>query len=120
MGKTSVLSLPDDLFRAAQAVPALGIAKDRRRHKRYQSARMKLTFLGTEHEPINWSLGGFLVADKLPQLPSGTVTEGFVEIVGRVGRFPVRVELVRRDARTKQIAFAFIEPSRDLLDALIE
>jgi len=120
MAKSNVWSLPDDLFRIAQELPAPAIIKDRRQHKRHQSARMKLTFLGAEHGPINWSLGGFLIADKLPQLPDGTVTEGFVEIVGQVGRFAVRVELVRRDKRSKRIAFAFIEPSPALLDALAE
>ena len=104
----------------AQAEPAPASVQERRLQKRHRSARMKLTFLGAEHEPLNWSLGGFLVADKLPHLPNGTITDGFVEIIGRVGRFAIRVELVRRDKRTKEIAFAFIEPSAALTNALLE
>src|SRR5262249_34033015 len=118
MGKSNVLSLPEPLFRMAQAAPVPEAFKERRRQKRHTSRRMKLTLLGLEHEPINWSLGGFLVADKLPQLSNGTITEGFVEIIGRPGRFAVRVELVRRDTRNKEIAFAFIEPSPVFLDVL--
>jgi len=81
---------------------------------------MKLTFLGAEHEPLNWSLGGFLVADKHPHVSIGTTAEGFADIIGHQGRFAIRVELVRRDKRTKEIAFRFIEPSPALLKALLE
>ena len=79
---------------------------------------MKLTFLGAEHEPINWSLGGFLIADCHPHTPIRTITEGFLDIFGQPGRFAICVELVRRDKRTKEIAFRFIQPSAALLNAL--
>lgn len=81
---------------------------------------MKLTFLGAEHKPLNWSLGGVLVADNLPHVAIGTTAEGFIDIIGRPGRIAIRVELVRRDKETKEIAFKFIDPSPALLNALLE
>lgn len=99
-------------------VPGPSRAKERRTHKRHLSQRLKLTFLGAVHEPISWSLGGVLVADRHPHTEIGTISEGFLDILGHDGRFAIRVELVRRDKRTREIAFRFIEPSRALLDAL--
>jgi len=81
---------------------------------------MKLTFLGAERELLNWSLGGFLVADRLPHAPIGTTAEGFADIIGHPGRLAIRVELVRRDKRTKEIAFRFIGPSPALINALLK
>jgi hypothetical protein len=77
-----------------------------------------VTFLGAVHEPVNWSLGGFLIADSHPHTPVGTTTAGFLDIFGVPGRFAIHVELVRRDKRTREIAFRFVDPSPAMLDAL--
>src|SRR5215470_11277795 len=103
MHKSGAL-MSTDLLRVVQAVPAPSSVKERRLQKRHTTSRMKLTFLGAEHEPLNWSLGGFLVADKHPHVSIGTTAEGFADIIGHQGRFAIRVELVRRDKRTKEIA----------------
>ena len=100
------------------AVSGPSRVKERRLQNRRADSRLKLTFLGAEHAPINWSLGGFLVDDIHPHTDIGTTTAGFLDILGQPGRFAVRIELVRRDKRTKEIAFRFIEPSQALLSAL--
>ncbi len=117
MGKSEA-SISDDFVLAPQPVPGPSRVKERRLQKRHTSSRMKLTFLGVEHTPVNWSLGGILVADKHPHTAVGTITEGFLDILGQPGRFAVRVELVRRDKRSREIAFRFIEPTPGLLNAL--
>jgi hypothetical protein len=117
MGKGEA-SASDDIVPAHQPVQGPSRVKERRLQKRHTSSRMKLTFLGVEHKPANWSLGGILVADRHPHTTVGTITEGFLDIVGHPGRFPIRIELVRRDLRTREIAFRFIEPSSALLNAL--
>ncbi|MGH6798856.1 MAG: hypothetical protein ACREDI_10815 [Roseiarcus sp.] len=100
------------------AVPRPSRLHERRLHKRHISSRLKLIFLGAEYEPISWSLGGFLVADSHPHTAIGTIAAGFLNVQGQPGRFAIRVELVRRDKRTREIAFRFLDPSRALLDAL--
>jgi hypothetical protein len=111
--------MPQDNISVLQtAVPGPSRGKERRAHKRHATQLLKLTFLGADHEPVSWSLGGFLIADRHPHTPLGTVTEGFMNIRGHSGRFAISIELVRRDKRTREIAFRFKEPSRALLDAL--
>jgi|GEM_PF-2531310 hypothetical protein len=121
MGKHETAMARDSVAVLHPAVPAPTRPKERperRRHKRRDALRMKLTFLGADHEAVNWSLGGFLVKDTHPETPIGTATAGFLSIVGSPGRFAVRIELVRRDKRTREIAFRFVEPSQSLVDAL--
>ena len=91
---------------------------ERRQHKRHDSSMMKVTFLGGDHDAINWSVGGVLVKDTHPEAPIGTMAAGFLSIVGIQGRFAIRIELVRRDKRAREIAFRFVEPSQALTDAL--
>jgi hypothetical protein len=100
------------------AVPGPSQVGEKRLYDRRVSQRLTLTFLGADHEAINWSLGGFLVADRHPHTPIGTIAAGFMNVRGHYGRFQICVELVRRDERTREIAFRFIEPSRALLDTL--
>ena len=119
MGKSET-SISEGVMPVHQPVPGPSRVKERRVQKRRTSCRMKLTFLGVEHTPANWSLGGVLVADKHPHTTVGTITEGFLDILGHPGRFPIRIELVRRDKRTREIAFRFIEPSTGLLRALAQ
>src|SRR2546425_1223626 len=85
----------------AAAVPGPTRLKERRGHKRRNTLRMRLTFLGAEHDATNWSLGGFLVKDTHPDTPIGTTAAGFLSIIGIPGRFGIRIELVRRDKRTR-------------------
>ena len=99
-------------------VPGPQRLKDRRRHKRRSSLKMKLTFLGADQEAINWSVGGFLVKDAHPETPVGTAAAGFLTIVGAQGRFAVRIELVRRDKRGRELAWRFVDPSQALMAAL--
>lgn len=99
-------------------VPPPSRLHERRQQKRHTLPRLKLTFLGAEHAPVSWSLGGFLVADSHPEKAVGLTTEGFLDVLGHPGRFAIRIELVRRDKRTREIAFRFLDPSKALLDAL--
>jgi hypothetical protein len=100
------------------AVPAPSRIGEKRIHKRYISPRISLTFLGTDHEPVSWSLGGVLVADRHPHTAVGTIASGFLNVRGHHGRYQICIELVRRDKRAREIAFRFLDPSRALLDAL--
>ncbi len=118
MGKHETAVARDKVAVLHTAVPAPTRLKERRRYKRRDALRMKLTFLGADHDAVNWSLGGFLVKDRHPEVPVGTDTAGFLSIVGSPGRFAVRIELVRRDKRAREIAFRFVEPSQALVDAL--
>ena len=93
--------------------------QERRRHKRHESSIMRLTFLGGDHDAINWSVGGVLVKDTHPEAPLGTMAAGFLSIVGIPGRFAIRMELVRRDKRAREIAFRFLEPSQSLVEAIM-
>jgi hypothetical protein len=118
MGKHEAAISQETVEQLHTAVPGPTRLKEKRRHKRRDALRMKLTFLGADHDTVNWSLGGFLVKDTHPETPIGTATAGFVSIVGFPGRFAVRIELVRRDKRTREIAFRFVDPSQALTDTL--
>lgn len=100
------------------AVPGPSQIGERRSNKRFVSQQIKLTFLGVDHVAINWSLGGVLVDDRHPNLGLGTSVSGIISVRGSEGRFRFSAELVRRDDRTKELAFRFVNPSRALLDAL--
>jgi hypothetical protein len=100
------------------AVPGPSPSDERRLHKRRTSDQVSLTFLGVDHTALNWSLGGVLVDDRHPNLPVGTKISGVLSIRGYAGRFQFSAELVRRDTRTKEVAFAFVRPSRAILEAL--
>lgn len=118
MGKHESPVSPEVVSTLQTAVPGPSRVKERRLQKRRAPPRWKVTFLGAEHEPVNWSLGGFLISDSHPHTPIGTTTDGFLDIFGVPGRFAIRIELVRRDKRTREIAFRFIDPSPAMLDAL--
>ena len=118
MGKHEVAIADDTDELLHAAVPGPTRVKDRRRHKRHASLKMKLTFLGADHDAVNWSVGGVLVKDMHPHAPIGTVALGFLSIIGAPGRFAVRLELVRRDKRMREIAFRFVDPSQALTSTL--
>ena len=118
MSKHEASISPDAVALLHTAVPGPTRLKERRGHKRRGSLRMRLTFLGAEHDATNWSLGGFLVKDTHPDTPIGTTAAGFLSVLGIPGRFGIRIELVRRDKRTREIAFRFVEPSQALVDTL--
>ena len=91
---------------------------ERRSSKRFLSQQIKLTFLGFEHVAVNWSLGGVLVEDRHPRLAIGTDISGVVTVRGVEGRFRFAATLVRRDAKSKELAFQFVNPSPALLGVL--
>ena len=99
-------------------VPGPSPTRERRSNKRFMSQQIKLTFLGVDHVAVNWSLSGVLVDDRHPHLALGTAVSGIMTVRGSEGRFRFSAELVRRDERTKELAFRFVNPSRALLDAL--
>lgn len=114
--ETAIPQDPVTLLHAT--VPGPTRLKERRRHKRYETIKMRLTFLGVDHDAVNWSLGGVLVKDTHPEAPLGTMATGFLSIVGLPGRFAIHIELVRRDKRMREIAFRFVDPSQGLVDTL--
>lgn len=118
MGKHEVAISTEPAALLHSPVPGPTRLKERRLHKRRDSLRMKLTFLGADHDATNWSLGGFLVKDSHPETPIGATGAGFLNIPGIPGRFAIRIELVRRDKRAREIAFRFVDPSQALVDAL--
>ena len=118
MGKHEAAISEDRVELLHTTVPGPTRLKDRRKHKRRTSFPMRFTFLGADHDAVNWSLGGFVVKDTHPETPVGTVAAGFLSMVGVQGRFAIRIELVRRDKRAREIGFRFVEPSQALTDAL--
>jgi hypothetical protein len=91
---------------------------ERRGSRRFSSRQIKLTFLGIDHVALNWSASGVLIDDCHPTLALGTTVSGIVAVRGSEGRFRFSAELVRRDPRTKEIAFRFLNPSKALQDVL--
>ena len=110
--------LPANVSTLKSAVPTPMANGERRANKRYASDQVTLTFLGVDHAALNWSLGGFLVADRHPHMATGEKIEGVLTVRGYSGRFPFAAEFLRRDARTKEIAFKFLKPSQALVEAL--
>lgn len=110
--------LPANVSSLKMAVPGQPPKGERRLHKRYAPDEISLTFLGVDHPVLNWSPEGVLVADRHPELAIGTSVSGVLSVRGYSGRFRFSAELLRRDARTKETAFRFVNPSRAVLDAL--
>ena len=99
----------------------LPLRGERRAHRRSAAERIVVTFLGADHEPASWSAAGFRTTDRNPHSAIAAVIDGFLVIRGQggqSGRFPVRVQLVRRDPQTGEAAFRFVDPSPALLQAL--
>ena len=91
------------------AVPGPTRLKERRGHKRRNTLRMRLTFLGAEHDATNWSLGGFLVKDTKPT----ELIEG-VRLIARVDlprSGSARSARYRRDVAASLAALR-VRPSR--------
>lgn len=103
------------------AIAAMNSVKagERRRERRYLSHELKVTFLGGDYTAINWSHGGFLVIDRIPHLPVGTVVDGLLKVPGCDGRYRFAAELSRRDPRAVEIAFRFLSPSPAMVEALL-
>lgn len=110
--------LPGNISSLKTAAPAQPPKSNRRLHKRFATDEISLTFLGVDHVVLNWSVDGVLVADRHPDLAIGTTVSGVLSVRGLGGRFRFSAKLLRRDLRTKEIAFHFVEPSRALVDAL--
>jgi hypothetical protein len=92
---------------------------DRRAHRRSRSEQIRLTFLGADHVPLNWSEGGALIADRHPDLEVGAIIAGILIIGPNSLRFRFSAEVIRRDPQTKQLAIQFIDPSPALSHALV-
>jgi len=91
---------------------------ERRLYRRYLSQQIIVTFMGADHEPVSWSAAGFLTADRHPHSLISSAVEGFLTIRGRGGRYPICIELIRRDPITVEAAYRFVNPSPSLLSAL--
>ena len=89
---------------------------ERRAHKRSRAEQLRLTFLGADHLPINWSESGALIEDRHPDLEVGTVVDGVLIFGPHSLRYRFSAEVVRRDA--KHIAIQFVNLSSSLRDAL--
>jgi hypothetical protein len=79
---------------------------------------MRLTFLGADHVPLNWSEGGALIEDRHPEVEIGKIITGILIIGPNSLRFRFSAEVVRRDAAAKQIAIKFVDPSPSVRQAL--
>ena len=91
-------------------------APEKRQHRRARSDFLRLTFLGVEHEAVNWSEGGALILDRHPNLEVGAVILGVAVIGPASHRFRFSAEVVRREAQ--QIALRFVNLSPALQRAL--
>jgi hypothetical protein len=95
---------------------SLAAAADQRASRRSRSQQIRLTFLGAEHLPTNWSEGGALIPDRHPELQVGAIITGIVTIGPASHRFRFSAEVVRRDGQ--QIAIRFVDLSQSLKKAL--
>lgn len=91
---------------------------ERRARQRHNSHQVKLTFLGSDHVALNWSVDGVMVADRHPRVAVGTRIEGVLTVGSFDGRYKFAAELVRRDTRSREIGLRFINPSHALLEVL--
>jgi|SRR5690242_5985135 hypothetical protein len=60
------------------AAPEIPKAAERRATARFTSERVKLTFLGADHIPHNWSIDGVLVDDRHPNIEMDGVVVGIL------------------------------------------
>jgi len=98
--------------------PYAPVPVERRDHRRSRSDHIRLTFLGADHVPLNWSEGGALIEDRHPEVEVGTIISGILIAGPSSLRFRFSAEVVRRDAAAKQIAIRFVDPSSSLRHAL--
>lgn len=97
-----------------------GTSGERRANRRSRSGQMRLTFLGTDHTPLNWSESGALITDRHPELAVGSTIAGIVTLGLNSFRFRFSAQVVRRDSQTKHIAIQFTNPSAALRRALAD
>lgn len=97
--------------------PASGTV-ERRAQRRSRSEQLRLTFLGADHVPRNWSESGALIDDRHPEVEVGAIITGVLTIGPNSLRFRFSAEVARRDPHTKQIAIQFVDPSPSLRHAL--
>jgi hypothetical protein len=90
---------------------------EQRRDRRHPLPRIVVSFGGASREPINWSLGGFLLASPLP-LDLGAVVAGTLRIPPATEEHEFTAELVRREAEPHTLGFQFLERSPRLVGAL--
>src|SRR5215472_5660342 len=75
---------------------------ERRAYRRSRAEQLRLTFLGADHLPLNWSESGALIEDRHPDLEVGTVIKGVLIFGPNSVRYRFSAELVRRDGIAKQ------------------
>jgi len=86
-------------------------ANNKRRHRRFRSDFLRLTFLGVEHVAINWSEGGALLSDRLPGLAVGATVIGLATIGPASHRFRFAAEVIRREPQHIAIRFVNLSPA---------
>jgi hypothetical protein len=92
--------------------------REMRRDRRYELPPMVVRFSGSDYAAVNWSLGGFLLADG-PETAPGTVLSGQLHLADAEPVYPVSAEFLRHDETlAKNMAFRFVEPSGELVTAL--
>jgi hypothetical protein len=113
MGNSEV-SIPADIMPMHQPVSRPYRVKERRLQKRNISSRFKLTCLGVEHPPVNWSLGGILVAGRHPRTDVGTIIEAFLDILAHPRRFAIRLEPAHAVRCAAKIRSSMAGPDADV------
>jgi len=88
-----------------------------RRDQRYDAPPVVVSFAGSDHPTVNWSLGGFLLADGPESLP-GAVLPGRLRLAEADQAYPISAEFVRQGETANSMAFRFVEPSGELVTAL--
>lgn len=88
-----------------------------RRDRRYEAPPVLLDFAGSEHETVNWSLGGFLLAHG-PKTAPGTVLSGRLRLAGGAAACAMSAEYLRPGDTAESMAFRFVEKSDELVTIL--
>lgn len=88
-----------------------------RRDRRYEVPPVVVSFAGSHHAAVNWSLGGFLLADGPESLP-GAVLSGRLRLADADEAYPMSAEFLRPGETANSMAFRFVEPSGELVTVL--
>lgn len=89
---------------------------EKRRDRRYPLP-VVVSLGGIDYTTVNWSLGGFLIADA-PNLRVGGMFRGRLRLAHLTRTYDFTAQVLRRDREAGTLAFCFVECSPPMLAAL--
>jgi hypothetical protein len=91
--------------------------RELRRDRRYPSPRVTVTIADIDYPTIDWSLGGFHIAEG-PAVAIGDRVSGVMRVDGSDASYEFNAEAVRADESQHGVGFHFVGLSPELVTAL--